>query len=640
MCGIYGQFRFDGQTVSRSLLTAMGNRMTHRGPDDEGAFYNGGLGMGMRRLSIIDVTGGHQPFATADGNMALVANGEVYNFQELRAELERAGHQFGSHSDCETILWGYLEWGVDKLLEKLNGMYAFALWDGRSRELIVARDRIGIKPLYYHLDDKAFSFASEAKCLFPAGVKAALNRDALPAYLSLGYVPAPHTLFTDIYKLPVGSVAVVKDRRLKLHRYWDLPTAIDTYPSEGEWMERVRAQLDASVAMQMVSDVPLGAFLSGGVDSSAVVASMAKHATGPVKTYAIGFDGDAASRYYNELPYARQVAERFGTEHHEILVRPEVAELLPRLLWHLDEPISDSAFLTTYLVSEFARREVTVILSGVGGDELFGGYRRYLGEQYAGRYQRLPGVARSVLRSIAKHLPADRHSRWLDVARLARGFILSAELPFEERYRSYVQMFAPDAIAALCDGSKRGADPIAEAFAQADSGDFLNRLLHVDSLTQLPDDLLLLTDKMSMSVSLECRVPLLDHQLVELAARMPASIKMRGGKLKHLLKQALRGTLPDEILYRRKRGFGAPMGAWLRGQLLPLMQQILSPESIKARDLFNPQAVQQVMDEHMAQQADHTDHLQALMNLELWCRLFLDGQSVEQLKDELLQAAA
>ena len=640
MCGIYGQFCFDGQTVSRSLLTAMGNRMTHRGPDDEGAFYNGGLGIGMRRLSIIDVTGGHQPFTTADGSMALVANGEVYNFQELRAELEPAGHQFGSHSDCETILWGYLEWGVDKLLEKLNGMYAFALWDGRSRELIVARDRIGIKPLYYHLDDKAFSFASEGKCLFPAGVKAALNRDALPAYLSLGYVPAPHTLFTDIYKLPVGSVAVVKDRRLKLHRYWDLPTAIDTYPSEGEWMERVRVQLDASVAMQMVSDVPLGAFLSGGVDSSAVVASMAKHATGPVKTYAIGFDGDAASRYYNELPYARQVAERFGTEHHEILVRPEVAELLPRLLWHLDEPISDSAFLTTYLVSEFARREVTVILSGVGGDELFGGYRRYLGEQYAGRYQRLPGVARSVLRSIAKHLPADRHSRWLDVARLARGFILSAELPFEERYRSYVQMFAPDAIAALCDGGKRGADPIAEAFAQADSGDFLNRLLHVDSLTQLPDDLLLLTDKMSMSVSLECRVPLLDHQLVELAARMPASIKMRGGKLKHLLKQALRDTLPDEILYRRKRGFGAPMGAWLRGQLLPLMQQILSPESIKARDLFNPQAVQQVMDEHMAQQADHTDHLQALMNLELWCRLFLDGQSVEQLKDELLQAAA
>jgi len=380
--------------------------------------------------------------------------------------------------------------------------------------------------------------------------------------------------------------------------------------------------------------------LSGGVDSSAVVASMAKHATGPVKTYAIGFDGDAASRYYNELPYARQVAEHFGSEHHEILVRPEVAELLPRLLWHLDEPISDSAFLTTYLVSEFARREVTVILSGVGGDELFGGYRRYLGEQYAGRYQRLPGVARSVLRSIAKRLPADRHSRWLDVARLARGFILSAELPFEERYRSYVQMFAPDAIAALCDGGKRGADPIAEAFAQANSGDFLNRLLHVDSLTQLPDDLLLLTDKMSMSVSLECRVPLLDHQLVELAARMPASIKMRGGKLKHLLKQALRSTLPDEILYRRKRGFGAPMGAWLRGQLLPLMQQVLSPESIKARDLFNPQAVQQVMDEHMAQQADHTDHLQALMNLELWCRLYFDGYSVDRLKDELVQAAA
>jgi asparagine synthase (glutamine-hydrolysing) len=640
MCGIYGQVRFDGQAVNDPLLTAMGNAMTHRGPDDDGAFCDGTIGLGMRRLSIIDLSGGHQPFTTGDGNIALVVNGEVYNFPELRTELERAGHQFRSHSDCETILWGYLEWGLDKLLQKLNGMYAFALWDGRSQQLIVARDRIGIKPVYYHFDGKVFTFASEAKSLFPAGIRASLNHDALPAYLSLGYVPAPHTLFAGIHKLPVASVAVIKGAQLKLRSYWSLPTAIDNHCSEAEWLERVRAQLDASVAMQMVSDVPLGAFLSGGIDSSAVVAYMTKHASGPVKTYAIGFDGDVASRYYNELPYARRVAERFGTEHHEIFVRPEVAKLLPRLLWHLDEPMSDSAFLTTYLVSEFARREVTVILSGVGGDELFGGYRRYLGEQYVGRYQRLPVVARSILRRVAKRLPADRHSRWLDMARLARAFILSAELPFEERYRSYVQMFAPDVIAALCGEAKGGNDPVAKAFAQADSSDFLNRLLHVDSLTQLPDDLLLLTDKMSMSVSLECRVPLLDHQLVELAASVPASIKMRGGELKHLLKKALDGTLPDEILHRKKRGFGAPMGAWLRGQLLPLMQQVLSQESVKARGLFNPQTVQQVMHEHMAHHADHTDHLQALMNLELWCRLYLDGHSVDQLKDELLKAAA
>jgi asparagine synthase (glutamine-hydrolysing) len=402
----------------------------------------------------------------------------------------------------------------------------------------------------------------------------------------------------------------------------------------------VCAQLDESVAMQMVSDVPLGAFLSGGIDSSTVVAYMTRHASGPVKTYAIGFEGDAASCYYNELPYARQVADHFGTEHHEILVRPEVAELLPRLLWHLDEPLADSAFLTTYLVSEFARREVTVILSGVGGDELFGGYRRYLGEQYIGAYQRLPAMARSMLHRIARRLPADRHSRWLNIARLARAFVLSAELPFEDRYRSYVQMFAPEAIAALCKSSNSAEDPIAQAFAQAGSSDFLNRLLHVDSVTQLPDDLLLLTDKMSMAVSLECRVPLLDHRLVELAAAMPASVKIRGGKLKRLLKKALHGTLPDEILNRQKRGFGAPVGAWLRGQLLPLMQQVLSKKSIESRGLFEPQAVSQVIHEHIMQRADHSDHLQALMNLEIWCRLYFDGDSVDQLRSELLKAAA
>jgi asparagine synthase (glutamine-hydrolysing) len=640
MCGIYGQLRFDGQAVSGALLTAMGNAMIHRGPDDEGIFLDRAVGLGMRRLSIIDLTGGYQPFTALNDNLALVANGEIYNFPELRSELERAGHHFRSQSDCETILWGYLEWGLDRLLKKLNGMFAFALWDSRSQQLLVARDRIGIKPIYYHFDGKVFSFASEAKSLFPAGVRASFNRHALPAYLGLGYVPAPHTLLANIHKLPVASVAMIKNQQLRLRPYWSLPTETDASLNEAQWKERVRAQLEESVAMQMVSDVPLGAFLSGGIDSSTVVAYMARHASGPVKTYAIGFDGDAASRYYNELPHARQVAQRFGTEHHEILVRPEVAELLPRLLWHLDEPISDSAFLTTYLVSEFARREVTVILSGVGGDELFGGYRRYLGEQYMGTYQRLPAMARSLLQRVARRLPADRHSGWLNMARLARAFILSAELPFEDRYRSYVQMFAPEAIAALCDTRNGAEDPIARAFAQAGSSDSLNRLLYVDSVTQLADDLLLLTDKMSMSVSLECRVPLLDHRLVELAAAMPASIKIRRGRLKHLLKEALRGTLPDEILDRPKRGFGAPMGAWLRSQLLPLMQQVLSPKSIKARGLFNPQAVLQVKQQHLSQQADHTDHLQAVMNLELWCRLYLDGDSVDQLKDELVQAAA
>ncbi len=639
MCGIYGQLRFDGQSVPRERLTAMGNAMIHRGPDDEGAFIAGPVAIGMRRLSIIDLSGGHQPFTALDGKLALVANGEVYNYRELRQELEAAGHVFRSHSDCETILWGYLHWGLEALLQKLNGMYAFALWDGRSEQLVVARDRLGIKPLYYHFDDKAFSFASEAKSLFPAGIQPALNKEALPAYLSLGYVPAPQTLFAGVQKLPVANVMVIKAGQIKLKSYWHMGNSLASY-NESQWQEKVRTELDRATRMQMVADVPLGAFLSGGVDSSAVVAYMAKHASGPVKTYAIGFDGDAASRYYNELPYARQVAELFGTEHHEILVKPDVAQLLPKLLWQLDEPMADSAFLTTFLVSEFARRDVTVILSGVGGDELFGGYRRYLGEHYAARYQRLPAFARRGLRAIAGRLPADRHSRWLDLARLARGFILSADMPFEERYRSYVQVFAPEAIQALLGPVSGNRDPIHDAFARAGNPDRLNRLFEVDAQTQLPDDLLLLTDKMSMAVSLECRVPFLDHELVELAAKMPASIKVKGGELKSLLKKSLHGLLPDDILYRKKRGFGAPMGAWLRGQLLPLMQTVLSPASVAARGLFDPAAVQTVMREHLSQQADHTDHLQALLNLELWCRLYLDGHSVEQVKNDLLKVAA
>lgn len=640
MCGIYGQLRFDGLSVAPRSLSAMGRAMIHRGPDDEGQFCAGPIGLGMRRLSIIDLTGGQQPFQTPDGSVALVANGEVYNFKELRLELERAGHRFRSRSDCETILWGYLEWGLERLLKKLNGMYAFALWDARLRQLLIARDRLGIKPLYYYFDGKAFSFASEIKSLLASGVPAEFNREALPAYLSLGYVPAPHTLFRGIRKLPVATAAAVKGAEITFERYWSLPTEVRSDYSDKEWRERVLAQLEVSVARQMVSDVPLGAFLSGGIDSSAVVAFMAKHASGALKTYAIGFEGDGANHYYNELPYAQQVARRFGSEHHEILVKPDVATLLPQLLWQMDEPIADSAFLTTFLVSEFARREVTVILSGVGGDELFGGYRRYLGEHYAARYRRLPSFVRAALRRIADRLPADRHNRWLDLGRLARAFVLTADLDFEQRYRSYIEVFAPTTIRDLCGAKGGGADAVKDAFAASAGQDFLNRLLNVDSQTQLPDDLLLLTDKMSMAVSLECRVPLLDHELVELAAAIPVSCKLRGGELKHILKEALQGILPKEILYRKKRGFGAPMGAWLRDELLGLMEQVLSESSLRQRGIFDPKVVRQVINEHMSRQADHTDHLQALINLELWCRLYLDGHSVGQVQDGLVRAAA
>lgn len=393
--------------------------------------------------------------------------------------------------------------------------------------------------------------------------------------------------------------------------------------------------------MQMVSEVPIGAFLSGGIDSSAVVAFMAAHSDRPVKTYAIGFGGGKAEAYYNELPYARQVAQLFKTDHHEIVVSPDVVSMLPSLLWHMDEPIADTAFITTYLVSEFARRDVTVILSGVGGDELFGGYRRYLGGHYQSRFNRLPLSLRRAASALGERLPSDRHSPMLNSLRLAKGFLSTAGLPLDERYRSYVEVFADDEIAALMpSGPSPGRDPIAEAFRAAAGGDELNRMLAVDAETQLPDDLLLLTDKMSMAVSLECRVPLLDHELVELAARMPEGVKIAGGRLKHVFKRALQDVLPASILHRKKRGFGTPMGAWLKGELAPLVNALLSADVVRSRGLFRHAEIARLISAHASSRIDGTDRLLALLNLEIWSRIYLDRRTPADVAEELKAVAA
>jgi asparagine synthase (glutamine-hydrolysing) len=390
-----------------------------------------------------------------------------------------------------------------------------------------------------------------------------------------------------------------------------------------------------------VSDVPIGAFLSGGIDSSSVVAFMARHSDAPIRTYSIGFEGGAAETYYNELPYAKRISELFRTEHREILVRPDVAVLLPRLLWHMDEPIADTAFITTYLVSEFARRDVTVILSGVGGDELFGGYRRYLGNYYQARFDRLPRWVRRPLVAAGSLLPSDRHSPVLDAFRLAKGFLASAGEPFEQRYRSYLEVFSQEAARELLqlNGFERH-DAMAEGFRLAAGSDALNRMLVVDAQTQLPDDLLMLTDKMSMAVSLECRVPLLDHELVELAARMPEQIKLKHGELKHAMKSALKGILPDEILHRKKRGFGTPMGAWLKQDLAPLLRHLLSSQAIQSRGLFRADGVQRLMQDHESNRIDGTDRLLALMSLEIWSRIYLDRRSPADVTAELKAIAA
>lgn len=639
MCGIYGIIDLSGAPVDARLLEAMGGVTRHRGPDDLGAHVDGPCAIGMTRLSIIDLSGGHQPIANEDETAWLVCNGEIYNFRELRRELEAAGHRFRTHSDSEVLLHGYEQWG-DAVVERLNGMFGFALWDARRRRLLVGRDRLGIKPIYVHSDGHRLVFATEAKAILTLpGFERRVDPVALHSYLQLGYVAAPHSMFAGIRKLPVATLLAVEGGQVSERCYWRIADRTDHASSEAEWVERVRDGIERAVKMQMVSDVPIGAFLSGGVDSSAVVGYMAKAAERPIKTYSIGFEGGPAEALYNELPYARRVAELFGTEHHEIVVKPDVVGLLPRLLWHMDEPIADSAFLTTYLVSEFAHRDVTVILSGVGGDELFGGYRRYLGNHYAERFERLPGWLKQGARAVGRVLPSDRHSAALNVMRLAKGFLASSALSFEERYRAYLQLMPASVAQHLLHVTPaQPFDAIHAAFAMAGGEDALNRMLVVDGLTQLPDDLLMLTDKMSMAVSLECRVPLLDHELVELAAAMPEHVKVRGGRLKHVMKQALAELLPPDILNRKKRGFGTPIGAWLKGQLASVLDAVLSPESLARRGLFEPAAVAQLVAAHRAQREDYTDALLALMNFEVWARMYLDGRSHEDVADELKAA--
>ncbi len=638
MCGIYGVLSLSGpRRLEPATLARMGRAIVHRGPDDEGAYVDDHMLLGMRRLSIIDVSGGHQPIANEDGSIIVVCNGEIYNFRALRTQLERAGHRFATHSDTEVIVHLYEEKGA-AFLEELEGMFGLAIWDKSRRRLIVARDPLGIKPIYYIQREGQLAFASEAKALLGLPfVQAKLDPAALAQYFALGYVSAPHSMFEGMRKLLPGEALTVEGGRCSFRRYWSLPAEVDHSLSESQWIEATRAELERSVSDQMVSDVPLGAFLSGGVDSSSVVALMARRTDQPVKTYSIGFRGSSGAELYNELPFARMVAEQFRTDHREIIVQPDVAALLPELLWHLDEPIADAAFITTYLVSKFARQDVTVILSGVGGDELFGGYNRYMDEHYRSRYQLIPKfLRRGLIDPVARRLPSDRHSPLLNKLRLARAFVLADSLGFEDRYRRYMEVFdAAERDALLRERATQFDDCIARGFAGSSSKDALRRLMDVDLATQLPEDLLMLTDKMSMAVSLECRVPLLDQRLVKLSAGMPAALRIRGGELKYIMKKAMHGVVPDPIIYRSKRGFGAPIGAWFKAELAGFLREILSEATLARRGLIDPAAVARLVREHERQEADRTDHLLALVNLEIWCRMYLDGESPAAVTDEL-----
>lgn len=617
MCGIVGAFHFHhDHPVREEHIRAMADQIIHRGPNDWGAHTDGPVGIGMRRLSIIDLEGGHQPMYSADGRKAIVFNGEVYNFGDLRPGLQTDGFHFATHSDTEVVLRSYERDGTS-FLDQLNGMYGLAIWDADERRLLLARDRIGIKPLYYYQDDEKLVFGSEIKSILAyPGVTAELDHAALGNYLCHGFTPAPQTLFRRIRKVRPAHYLDISHHGVRELEYWRPRYADKDRRPLAELQEELYEILRSAVRYQMIADVPLGAFLSGGFDSSGIVHIMDELGAGPVSTYTVGFGKGFAQ--HNEISPARRFAKDYGTDHHEIEVHPDVADLFPRLIASLDEPVADSSFVLTYLISALAKETSTVILSGVGGDELFGGYRRYLNVSLAQTLGRIPATMRNFLINPALGLlPVDRNHPLFNQVRLARAYFATASLSPEEQYRAYTRLPARDLMNTER-AERQLSDAASQLFDECDSTSPLDRIMYYDLKTSLPEQLLMLTDKMSMATSLEARVPYLDHRIVEFAARLPDSARIKGMKLRVAQKGMLRGRIPDYVFEQKKKGFGAPMGAWLRNDLNEMARDLLSPARINAQGLFNGAAVERVLDEHQHMREDHTDTLLCLLGFQLW----------------------
>jgi asparagine synthase (glutamine-hydrolysing) len=630
MCGIAGKlYRDSTRAVEPEVLERMGAVLAHRGPDDAGCFRQGSVGLVHRRLSIIDLSpAGHQPMANEDESCWIVFNGEIYNFQALREDLVRRGHRFRSGTDTEVVLHLYEEQG-DGCVEALRGMFAFAIWDARRRQLLLARDRLGKKPLAYQWDGEAFRFASEVKAIFqdpaltPRPDAAALSR-----YLTFGYVPGPDSAFQGIRHLPPAHVLLWRDGRAELRRYWRLRRAPRRGRPEAAWCEELLARLEEAVRIRLVSEVPLGAFLSGGIDSSAVVAMMCR-AAGRVQTFSIGF-GEAE---YDELRYARLVAERFGTAHHELRVRPDAAAILPALAWHYDEPFADSSAVPTYYVARLTRRHVTVALNGDGGDESFGGYERYAALRLAAALDRYAGgaAARGALRAGLALWP--RRGRRGGLLARSRRFLEGAAEEPGRRYGRWMAQFLGAEKTRLCTpeflaaagGAGDDLDPILAAFREDGAADPVDAAMAADVALYLPDDLLVKADIASMANSLEARSPFLDHPLMEFAATLPADLEVRGRATKLLLKRALRDLLPAPVLERPKRGFGVPIDHWLRGEMRALVRETLLSAQAVGRGYLRRDAVERLLDEHGRGAANWHPQLWTLLMLELWHRTHVDG---------------
>ena len=628
MCGIAGVvYRDRNHPVDRDLIARMTGAMVHRGPDADGFHLTGGAGLGHRRLSIIDLAGGDQPIFNEDRSKAVVLNGEIYNFQELRARLEAKGHIFATRSDTEVIVHAYEEYGVDCVSE-LRGMFAFALWDETARRLLLARDRVGKKPLYYTHDTERISFASELKALLQdPGLKRSINLEALDDYLSLGHIQAPHTIFQGIAQLPPASYLVWERGRAWVAEYWDVPQGGVIRRSEAETLEAFAEVFHDAVRVRMIADVPLGAFLSGGVDSSAVVEAMSRLSPHPVKTTSVGF----VERAFSELDHARAVSELIRSDHREIVVKPDAMEILPKLVWHLDEPFADSSALPTYYVSKAARERVTVALSGDGGDEVFAGYQRRYGlNRLESRLRRwLPsGVRAGLLGPLGSIWPK---ASWLPRP-LRAGYVLqNLATTFERAYFADLSIFRPDEKAALVSPELKaeldGRDPFnrfARHFERVRGLDPLSRLLYVDLKTWLANDILVKVDRMSMANSLEVRSPLLDHKVIEFAATVAPDLKYRGSISKYLLKKYLESRVPRSVIYRQKQGFEIPVAKWLREDLREMASDLLLSQRSLMRGYLRPEQIHTLWQQHQRNTRDHSAKLWALMMLELWQRSFVD----------------
>ena len=626
MCGIVGLVRNNGKAIDEQLLSRMCDAIRHRGPDDDGFYVNGPVGLGMRRLAIIDLKSGKQPIHNQDRSSWIVFNGEIYNYLELREKLEKLGHTFYTNSDTEAIVHAYDQYGAD-CPKHLRGMFAFAIWNETNQELFLARDRVGKKPLLYAQIEGDLVFGSEfSSLLLHPQISRDVNLEALDHYLSFMCIPAPMTAYRAIRKLEPGNWLRWRKGEVTTERYWKPDFSKKLKIDEQEAGEQTVEILRDSVRCRLMSEVPLGAFLSGGIDSSAVVALMSQESSERIKTFSIGFD----EQDFSELHHARRVAEHVGADHHEFVVRPDAVEVLPLLVEHYGEPYADSSAVPTYYVARETRKHVTVALNGDGGDESFAGYERYAAMQLAERYRKLPSFLReSVIQEVVARVPASELGRGR--VKAFKRFVQAASLPKVDRYMRWMSTFNSDLKTSLYSDSfrqeLRGNQPVdllRPWFAHVNGSGIVDAALQADIMTYLPNDLLVKVDIATMAVSLEARSPFLDHHLIEFAASLPEKFKLRGLTTKYLLKKILRKLLPSENLSRRKMGFGVPIGHWFRGTMQPFLREVLLSERAVSRGLFKPEVVRSLIDQHARSERDHSHQLWTFLMLELWFQRFID----------------